>query len=153
MQYTEDFKRGIVRTLLASGMTRKEFAAKTKITVQALRKWVKQYKDEEIKNVDHNNRSKYSEEYKKSIVSKMLFDGITYETMSKKTGISSQLLEYWDNKYRYILIDEFEKRMANNDEMLAIEVFETQEIAREKDDDKNKDIDVDRISRLMREKL
>ena len=37
--------------------------------------------------------------------------------------------------------------------MLAIEVFETQEIAREKDDDKNKDIDVDRISRLMREKL
>lgn len=109
MQYTEDFKRGIVRTLLASGMTRKEFAAKTKITVQALRKWVKQYKDEEIKNVDHNNRSKYSEEYKKSIVSKMLFDGITYETMSKKTGISSQLLEYWDNKYRYILIDEFEK--------------------------------------------
>ena len=43
----------------------------------------------------------------------MLFDGITYETMSKKTGISSQLLEYWDNKYRYILIDEFEKRMAN----------------------------------------
>ena len=75
-------------------MTRKEFAAKTKITVQALRKWVKQYKDEEIKNVDHNNRSKYSEEYKKSIVSKMLFDGITYETMSKKTGISSQLLEY-----------------------------------------------------------
>lgn len=39
----------------------------------------------------------------------MLFDGITYETMSKKTGISSQLLEYWDNKYRYILIDEFEK--------------------------------------------
>lgn len=33
--------------------------------------------------------------------------------MSKKTGISSQLLEYWDNKYRYILIDEFEKRMAN----------------------------------------
>lgn len=113
MQYTEDFKRGIVRTLLASGMTRKEFAAKTKITVQALRKQVKQYKDEEIKNVDHNNRSKYSEEYKKSIVSKMLFDGITYETMSKKTGISSQLLEYWDNKYRYILIDEFEKRMAN----------------------------------------
>lgn len=65
MQYTEDFKRGIVRTLLTSGMTRKEFAAKTKITVQALRKWVKQYKDEEIKNVDHNNRSKYSEEYKK----------------------------------------------------------------------------------------
>lgn len=40
----------------------------------------------------------------------MLFDGITYETMSKKTGISSQLLEYWDNKYRYILIDEFEKK-------------------------------------------
>ena len=30
MQYTEEFKRGIVRTLLASGMTRREFAAKTK---------------------------------------------------------------------------------------------------------------------------
>lgn len=44
-------------------------------------------------------------------------------------------------------------RNGMNDEMLAIEVFETQEIAREKDDDKNKDIDVDRISRLMREKL
>lgn len=44
-------------------------------------------------------------------------------------------------------------RNGMNDEMLAIEVFETQEIAREKDDDKNKDIDVDRIGRLMREKL
>ena len=44
-------------------------------------------------------------------------------------------------------------RNGMNDQMLAIEVFETQEIAREKDDDKNKDIDVDRISRLMREKL
>ena len=32
MQYTEEFKRGIVRMLLASGMTRREFAAKTKIT-------------------------------------------------------------------------------------------------------------------------
>ena len=30
-------------------------------------------------------------------------------------------------------------RNGMNDEMLAIEVFETQEIAREKDDDKNKD--------------
>ena len=36
-------------------------------------------------------------------------------------------------------------RNGMNDEMLAIEVFETQEIAREKDDDKNKDIDVDRL--------
>lgn len=44
-------------------------------------------------------------------------------------------------------------RNGMNDEMLAIEVFETQEIAREKDDDKNKDIDVDRIGRLMRGKL
>lgn len=44
-------------------------------------------------------------------------------------------------------------RNGMNDEMLAIEVFETQEIAREKDDDKNKDIDVDRIGRLLREKL
>lgn len=30
-----------------------------------LRKWVKQYKDEEIEKVDDNNRKKYSEEYKK----------------------------------------------------------------------------------------
>lgn len=48
MQYTEEFKRGIVRMLLASGMTRREFAAKTKITLLTLRKWVKQYKDEEL---------------------------------------------------------------------------------------------------------
>ena len=52
MQYTEDFKRGIVRTLLASGMTRKEFAAKTKITVphdtviDELRKVASLYGDE-----------------------------------------------------------------------------------------------------------
>lgn len=51
--------------LLASGMTRREFAAKTKITLMTLRKWVKQYKDEEIEKVDVNNRKKYSEEYKR----------------------------------------------------------------------------------------
>jgi transposase-like protein len=109
MQYTEEFKRGIVRTLLASGMTRREFAAKTKITLMTLRKWVKQYKDEEIEKVDDNNRKKYSEEYKKRIVTQMLFDGITYKTMAKKTGISPQMLEYWDNKYRYIIIADHEK--------------------------------------------
>lgn len=80
--------------LLASGMTRREFAAKTKITLLTLRKWVKQYKDEEIEKVDDNNRKKYSEEYK---------------TMAKKTGISPQMLEYWDNKYRYIIIADHEK--------------------------------------------
>ena len=58
MQYTEEFKRGVVRMLLASGMTRREFAAKTKITLMTLRKWVKQYKDEEIEKVDVNNRKK-----------------------------------------------------------------------------------------------
>ena len=58
MQYTEEFKRGIVRMLLASGMTRREFADKTKITLMTLRKWVKQYKDEEIEKVDDNNRKK-----------------------------------------------------------------------------------------------
>ena len=67
MQYTEEFKRGVVRMLLASGMTRREFAAKTKITLMTLRKWVKQYKDEEIEKVDDNNRKKYSEEYKKEL--------------------------------------------------------------------------------------
>lgn len=109
MQYTEEFKRGIVRMLLASGMTRREFAAKTKITLMTLRKWVKQYKDEEIEKVDDNNHKKYSEEYKKRIVTQMLFDGITYKTMAKKTGISPQTLEYWDNKYRYIIIADHEK--------------------------------------------
>ena len=39
----------------------------------------------------------------------MLFDGITYKTMAKKTGISPQMLEYWDNKYRYIIIADHEK--------------------------------------------
>lgn len=58
MQYTEEFKRGIVRMLLASGMTRREFADKTKITLMTLRKWVKQYKDEEVEKVDGNNRKK-----------------------------------------------------------------------------------------------
>lgn len=95
--------------LLASGMTRREFAAKTKITLMTLRKWVKQYKDKEIEKVDDNNRKKYSEEYKKRIVTKMLFEGITYKTMAKKTGISPQMLEYWDNKYRYIIIADHEK--------------------------------------------
>lgn len=66
MQYTEEFKRGIVRMLLASGMTRREFADKTKITLMTLRKWVKQYKDEEVEKVDGNNRKKYSVEYKKA---------------------------------------------------------------------------------------
>lgn len=65
MQYTEEFKRGIVRTLLASGMTRREFAAKTKITLMTLRKWVKQYKDEEIEKVDDNNRKNTAKNTKK----------------------------------------------------------------------------------------
>lgn len=117
MQYTEDFKRGIVRTLLASGMTRKEFAAKTKITVQALRKWVKQYKDEEIKNVDHNNRSKYSEEYKKSIVSKMLFDGITIPRYLKEE-IGNELDEDLTATSPTVsrTLDSYMKRMLDTEE-------------------------------------
>ena len=95
--------------LLASGMTRREFAAKTKITLLTLRKWVKQYKDEEIEKVDGNNRKKYSEEYKKSIVKNMIYDGITCESMARETGISRQLIEYWDSKYRYDVIDEVER--------------------------------------------
>nr|DAF88256.1 MAG TPA: transposase [Siphoviridae sp. cttuu15] len=97
--------------LLASGMTRREFADKTKITLMTLRKWVKQYKDEEVEKVDGNNRKKYSVEYKKSIVTEMLFDRITYKTMAKKTGISPQMLEYWDNKYRYMIIADLEKEI------------------------------------------
>lgn len=38
MQYTEDFKRGIVRALIASGMSRKEFADKAEIGVGTLKK-------------------------------------------------------------------------------------------------------------------
>lgn len=41
----------------------------------------------------------------------MIYDGITYGAMEKKTGISSQLLEYWDNKYRYDVIDEVEREI------------------------------------------
>lgn len=67
MQYTEEFKRGVVRMLLASGMTRREFAAKTKITLMTLRKWVKQYKDEEIEKVDDNNRKNTVKNTKKEL--------------------------------------------------------------------------------------
>lgn len=67
MQYTEEFKRGIVRMLLASGMTRREFAAKTKITLLTLRKWVKQYKDEELEKVDDNNRKNTVKNTKKEL--------------------------------------------------------------------------------------
>ena len=52
MQYTEDFKRGIVRALIASGMSRKEFADKAEIGVGTLKRWVAQYKDEEVPKVD-----------------------------------------------------------------------------------------------------
>lgn len=106
MQYTEDFKRGIVRTLIASGMSRKEFADKAEIGVGTLKRWVAQYKDEEVPKVD---RKKYSEEYKKSIVKNMIYDGITCESMARETGISRQLIEYWDSKYRYDVIDEVER--------------------------------------------
>ena len=68
-------------------------------------------------------------------------------TRGRDFGVSEYLAEKGlDVNVEYV-------RNGMNDEMLAIEVFETQEIAREKDDDKNKDIDVDRISRLMRGKL
>lgn len=106
MQYTEDFKRGIVRALIASGMSRKEFADKAEIGVGTLKRWVAQYKDEEVPKVD---RKKYSDEYKKSIVKTMIYDGITCETMARETGISRQLIEYWDSKYRYEVIDEVER--------------------------------------------
>ncbi|WP_410076322.1 transposase, partial [Anaerostipes sp.] len=56
MQYTDDFKRGIVRALIASGMSRKEFADKAEIGVGTLKRWVAQYKDEEVPKVD---RKKY----------------------------------------------------------------------------------------------
>lgn len=109
MQYTEDFKRGIVRTLLTTGMKRQDMADKIAINTYTLKKWVDKYKDEELEKVDGNNRSKYSEDYKKSIVTQLIYEGITYETMGKRTGISPQMLEYWDNKYRYIAIDEVER--------------------------------------------
>lgn len=55
------------------------------------------------------DRKKYSEEYKKSIVKNMIYDGITCESMARETGISRQLIEYWDSKYRYDVIDEVER--------------------------------------------
>ena len=84
MQYTEDFKRGIVRALIASGMSRKEFADKAEIGVGTLKRWVAQYKDEEVPKVD---RKKYSEEYKKSIVKNMIYDGITCEIVHALSAI------------------------------------------------------------------
>ncbi|MBR9961247.1 transposase [Anaerostipes sp. Marseille-Q3525] len=106
MKYTEEFKRGMVRVLIASETSRKEFADKVDISVETLKRWIKQYKDEEVPKVD---RKKYSEEYKKSIVKNMIYDGITCEAMARETGISRQLIEYWDNKYRYEVIDEVER--------------------------------------------
>lgn len=84
-------------------------ADKIAINTYTLKKWVDKYKDEELEKVDGNNRSKYSEDYKKSIVTQLIYEGITYETMGKRTGISPQMLEYRDNKYRYIVIDEVER--------------------------------------------
>lgn len=56
---------------------------------------------------------------RKSIVSQMLFDGITYKTMAKKTGISPQMLEYWDNKYRYMIIADLEKMASKRKRKLS----------------------------------
>ena len=39
----------------------------------------------------------------------MIYDGITCETMAKKTGISRQLINYWDDQYRYEIIDEVDR--------------------------------------------
>lgn len=39
----------------------------------------------------------------------MIYDGITCESMARETGISRQLIEYWDSKYRYDVIDEVER--------------------------------------------
>ena len=39
----------------------------------------------------------------------MIYDGITCESMARETGISRQLIEYWDSKYRYDAIDEVER--------------------------------------------
>lgn len=40
-------------------------ADKIAINTYTLKKWVDKYKDEELEKVDGNNRSKYSEDYKK----------------------------------------------------------------------------------------
>lgn len=39
----------------------------------------------------------------------MIYDGITCETMARKTGISRQLINYWDDQYRYEIIDEVDR--------------------------------------------
>ena len=106
MKYTEQFKSGMVRSYIASGTSCKEFADKVAINVGTLKRWIKQYKDEEITKVC---RKKYSIDYKKSIVKQMIYDGITCETMARKTGISRQLINYWDDQYRYEIIDEVDR--------------------------------------------
>lgn len=58
----------------------------------------------------------------------MIYDGITCESMARETGISRQLIEYWDSKYRYDVIDEVErearqrrkKKVKKRDNMASI---------------------------------
>ena len=106
MKYTKQFKKGMVRSYIVSGTSCKEFADKVAINAGTLKRWIKQYRDEEITKVC---RKKYSIGYKKSIVKQMIYDGITCETMAKKTGISRQLINYWDDQYRYEIIDEVDR--------------------------------------------
>lgn len=95
MRYTEQFKKGMARAIVAKGMSYKELSEKVEIPADTLRRWSKQYRNEVLE--DQQKRKNYSKDYKKSIVKDMLLEGITYKEMARKTGVSANTLSYWDN--------------------------------------------------------
>lgn len=46
---------------------------------------------------------------KKSVVKEMLLEGVTYKEMAIRTGVSAPTLSYWDDRYRYEVMDDLTK--------------------------------------------
>lgn len=104
MRYTEQFKRGMARAIVAKGMSCKELSEKVGIHANTLRRWSKQYRNE-VKE-DQAKRKNYSDDYKKSVIREMLLKGITYKEMAERTGVSENTLYYWDDRYRYEIMED-----------------------------------------------
>lgn len=107
MRYTEQFKKGMARAIVAKGMNCKELSEKVEIPVETLRRWSKQYRNEVLE--DQQKRKNYSNDYKKSVVKEMLLGSVTYKEMARRTGVSAGTLCYWDNQYRYEVMDDLTK--------------------------------------------
>ena len=107
MRYTEQFKKGMARAIVAKGMDYKELSEKVGIHADTLRRWTKQYRDEVAE--DQSKRKNYSDDYKKSVVKEMLLEGVTYKEMARRTGVSAPTLFYWDDRYRYEVMDDLTK--------------------------------------------